>query len=130
MNYQEAARKYSELRRELEILEAKQKEEKAALKKKMVTLESWFTAKANEDGIKDIPTEYGLVYWSTHNSATVASREDFFTFCRENEAWDLLEARAAKTAVKSYVEAEGTPPPGVDFKSVKVFNFRINRNKD
>jgi hypothetical protein len=90
----------------------------------MITLENWFTAKAQEDGLSTIKTNAGTAYWSTHHSATVGSREDLFNFCKDNNAWDLLEARASKTAVRSYIEASGEPPPGVNFKSVSVFNFR------
>ncbi len=129
MNFETAASKYVDLRRQVEELERKHKEEKAEIKQKMVLLENWFTAKATEEGLKDIKTDYGTIYWSTHNSATVASREDFFSFCKENDAWDLLESRASKTAVKSYVEAEGTPPPGVNYNTVSVFNFRVNNKK-
>jgi len=124
MNFEKAAQLYTELRAQLEEVDREFSERKAAIKGKMVTLESWFTAKATEEGLNDIKTDYGTVYWSTHHSATVASREEFFNFCKEYNAWDLLESRASKTAVKSYVEAEGTPPPGVNFSSTSVFNFR------
>lgn len=124
MNFETAAAKYVELRDKIDELDRQHKDAKAELKAKMVLLENWFTAKATEEGLNDIKTDFGTAYWSTHHSATVASREDFFNFCREHEAWDLLEARASKTAVKSFIEAEGAPPPGVNFNSVSVFNFR------
>lgn len=129
MNFETAAEKYVSLRAEMEELEREHKEAKAEIKRKMVLLESWFTARATEEGLRDIPTQFGTVYWSTHHSASVASREEFFSFCRENDAWDLLEARASKTAVKSYIESTGEPPPGVNFSSNSVFNFRINNKR-
>jgi hypothetical protein len=124
MNYEQAADRYMETRREMEAIDREYKEKKAAIKQKMVTLENWFTAKAQEDGLESIKTGAGTAYWSTHSSAKVASREDLFNFCMEHNAWDLIESRASKTAVRSYIEAEGAPPPGVDFSSVSVFNFR------
>jgi hypothetical protein len=42
------------------------------------------------------------------------------------EARDLIEVRAAKLAVKSYIDAHNEPPPGVNFSSIKVFNLRAN----
>lgn len=126
MNYEKAAELYLQSRGELDELDREYKEKKAKVKEKMVALENWFTAKATEEGLKDIKTDHGTIYWSTHHSATVASREDFFNFCRDNNAWDLLEARASKTAVKSHIESTGEAPPGVTFKSVSVFNFRMS----
>jgi len=124
MNYEEAAGRYLTVKRDMEALDREYKERKAKIKEKMVVLENWFTAKAQEDGLSSIKTSAGTAYWSTHHSATVASREDFFNFCKDQDAWDLLEARASKTAVKSYIEAAGEPPPGVNFNAVNVFNFR------
>lgn len=127
MNYEEAADRYLAVKRELEDIDRAYKEQKASIREKLVTLENWFTAKAQEDGLSSIKTAAGTAYWSTHHSATVGSREDFFEFCKEHDAWDLLEARASKIAVKSYIEAEGSPPPGVNYSSVNVFNFRKSK---
>jgi len=124
MNYEIAAERYTAQRRKIDEIKRRHKEELAQEQEKLVALENWFTAKAQEDGLTSVKTSVGTAYWSTHNSATVASREDFFQFCKEHDAWDLLEARASKLAVKSYIEAEGTPPPGVNFSAVSVFNFR------
>lgn len=124
MNYEQAADRYMKVRKELDALEKEHKERRAAIKEKQIALENWFTAKAQEDGLSTVKTNAGTAYWSTHHSATVAAREDLFNFCKENEAWDLLEARASKTAVRSYIEATGETPPGVNYKSVSVFNFR------
>jgi len=124
MNYDIAAEKYFGVRKEVDALERAHKEAKAALTKKLLVLESWFTAKAQEDGLETIKTPHGTAYWSTHNTATVASREAFFAFCKEHDSWDMLEARASKTGVKSHIEATGEPPPGVNFSSTRVFNMR------
>jgi len=124
MNYELAAEKYLQVRDKIDTLEKAHKAAKAEMTKTLVALEQWFTAKSQEEGLTKIPTDFGLVYWSKHNSATVASRDEFFTFCKENDNWDMVESRASKTGVKSFIEANGTPPPGVNFKTVQVFNFR------
>ena len=129
MNYEIAGEKYTQLRQELEAIEREFKAKKAAVVSKINVLENWFTAKAQEDGLKTIPTQFGTAYWSTHHSATVASREDFFDYCREYDMWDLLESRASKTAVKSFIESHGEPPPGVNYSTVSVFNFRKPNSK-
>lgn len=130
MTYEEAAKKYLEARLEIDKLEKKFKEEKAEVMKRVMLLEGWFTAKAQEEGLKTISTPYGIGYWSTHHTASVESRESFFNFCKENDTWDLVETRASKSGVKSFIEANGAPPPGVNFSSISVFNFRKAQTKE
>lgn len=130
MTYEEAAKRYLQAKAELDELDKKYDEDKAEIKKKMLLLEGWFTAKAQEEGLKTVPTPVGLVYWSTHHTASVESRASFFKFCKENDVWDLVESRASRSGVKSYVEANGVPPPGVKFSSTRVFNFRKTQAKE
>ncbi len=128
MNYDIAMERYLQVRGEIEALEREHKANKAKLTEKLVAVENWITAKAQEDGLETVKTSHGTGYWSTHHTATVASREELFTYCKENDAWDLVESRASKTGVKSYIEAHGAPPPGVNFSSTRVFNLRKAQN--
>ena len=130
MNYEQAGQAYVETERAIDTLDAEHKTRLAPLKEKLALLEQWITEQAQHDGLQNVKTSSGLAYWSTHHRATVAAREPFFQHVRDTAAWDLVEARAAKTAVQSYVEANGVPPPGVDYKSVRVFNFRRAAVKD
>ena len=124
MNCEQAAAKYLELRDAVDRIEKEAKAKTAELKKIMVDIENWFALTAEEQGLKTVPTGVGTVYWSVHNSASVAEPTVFKDFVVQNNAWDLIETRASKTAVKSYIEGHGTPPPGVNFSSVRVFNLR------
>ena len=130
MNYEIAVERYLNVRKEIDDMEREHKASKAKLTEKLVALENWITAKAQEDGLETIKTPYGTGYWSTHHTATVGSREEFFRFCAEHNAWDMVESRASKTGVKSYIEANGAPPPGVNFSSNRVFNMRKAQAKD
>ena len=130
MNYEIATERYLAVRKEIEDLEREHKAAKAKLTEKLVALENWITAKAQEDGLDTVKTHAGTGYWSTHHTATVGSREEFFRFCKEHDAWDMVESRASKTGVKSYIEANGAPPPGVNFSSTRVFNLRKAQSKD
>lgn len=130
MNYDIAAEKYLQVRKEIDDLERQHKANKAAITERLLALENWFTAKAQEDGLETVKTPHGTAYWSTHHTATVASREEFFSFCKEHDAWDMVESRASKTGVKSYIEANGAPPPGVNFSSNRVFNMRKAQSKE
>lgn len=130
MNYEIAAERYQAVRKEVEALDREYKERKAKFAEKLVALENWITAKAQEDGLESVRTAAGTAYWSTHHTATVASRDEFFTFCKEHDAWDMVESRASKTGVKSFIEANGAPPPGVNFSSTRVFNLRKAQPKE
>jgi len=124
MNYEEAAEKYMATRQAIEAADKAHKASIAGLKEKMAVLEHWITAKAQEDGLTTIKTATGTAYWAVHNTATVGSRDALFDYCKEHGTWDLVESRVSKTATKAFIEAHGAPPPGVNFASVSVFNFR------
>ncbi|CAB5220159.1 hypothetical protein UFOVP232_67 [uncultured Caudovirales phage] len=130
MNYDMAAEKYLQVRNQIEEMERLHKIAKAEQTEKLIALENWMTAKAQEDGLETVKTPHGTAYWSTHHTATVGSREEFFNFCKEHDAWDMVESRASKTGVKSYIEANGAPPPGVNFSSTRVFNLRKAQSKE
>lgn len=130
MDYETAARKYVELDKAIADKEAELKAQLAPMKQLMTDIENWFALRAAEEGLMDVRTPVGLVYWSTHHSAKVADPGLFMGSVIEKQAWDLLDVRANKTAVKSYIEGHGTPPPGVDFSSRKVFNLRVAKPKE
>lgn len=126
MNYEQAAKKYVEVEAEISRINGEAKKKVANLNKILEDIENWFALKAQEEGLKSIPTPVGTVYWSTHYSATVANPTAFKDFVRETGQFDLMETKASKTAVKSYIEGHGEAPPGVNFSSRKVFNLREN----
>lgn len=124
MNYDLAAERFVDVKRQLEELDAEYKAKKAPLVEKLNMLESWFTAKAAEDGLDTIKTPHGTVFWTVLASASVADRAAFFDYVRASGNFDLLEARANKTVVKDFVALHGGAPPGVNYSTVKNLNFR------
>lgn len=120
-----AVRKYLELRTEAETIEKSVKAQVAAIKEKMGRLEAWITEKADAEGLGNVKIAgVGTAMWTVHYSATVASRDAFFDFVRENNAFDMLENRVSKTAVRAYIDAHGEVPPGVNFGSYRAFSVR------
>ena len=131
MNFESACMNYIALRREVEAIEKKAKADAADAKEKMLALETWLTMKADTDGLENIKTSYGTAYWSIISSAKVANRDAFMTFVRSEEAYDMLENRVSKEAVKSYMEAnDGLVPPGIDFSQIRKFNLRVAGEKE
>lgn len=126
-----AIAKYLELRNQVDEIEAETKSRVAGIKDKMNTLEAWITAKAQEQGLDSIPVRgVGTAMWTTHYSATVAARDVLFDYVKEHNAFDLLENRVNKTAVRAFIDEYGEPPPGVNFSSMKTFSVRKARNVD
>lgn len=131
MNFENACKNYIQMRKSVAAIEAKAKADAAEYKSKMLMLETWITMKADEEGLDNVKTPYGTAYWSTIASATVADRDAFMRFVREQEAFDMLENRVSKEAVKSYMaENNGLVPPGVDFSQIRRFNLRVAGEKD
>jgi hypothetical protein len=77
--------------------------------------------KLNIDSAK---CEAGTAYKATRTSATVADMDAFLEFVRENDAWQFLEKRVAKTQVDEYVTATKTLPPGINYSAQAVINVR------
>jgi hypothetical protein len=69
-------------------------------------------------GASSFKTEGGTAFITRKEQATVKDWEATLQYIRENEAYDLLERRVSRIAVRTLVD-EGTPPPGVDY-SVKL----------
>lgn len=130
ITYDSAAAKYVEVRNEIKRINDEAKTKVSELNKIISDLENWFALKAQEEGLQKIPTLHGTVYWSTVGTASVAEPSVFKEYVIANQAWDLLETRAARLAVKSFVDAHGAPPPGVNYASIKNFNLRAAANKE
>lgn len=131
MDYEKAITLYMKCRREKEIIEAATKLTLAPLNQKLSLLLTYVEMKALQDGLKNVPIEgVGTGYWTTHASAKVANAEAFWAFVKENEAWDLVENRACSSAVKSYIEGNDTPVPGVNFSQVQIFKIRAANEKE
>lgn len=66
----------------------------------------------------------GTAYLNNRTSATVADKDVFFAFLRENDAWELLDMRCSKTAVEAYKTANDDLPPGVNWSEELTVGFR------
>jgi hypothetical protein len=122
--YDDAVKEYLTLRDAVDEIENNAKRQKAELRAIMARIEAQITEHAQTDGLVTVPTKHGTAYWATHYTCTCASRDELFDYVRQHEAWDLLESRPSKSAVKSLIEATGEPPPGVNFSAYRVLNIR------
>ena len=115
---------YLKLRRKKEEIEAETKDRVADIKAKMTKLESWLMQKADEDGVTSFKTPAGTAFVTSTDFANVADWDAVLTFIKENDAFDMLEKRVSKTAVRAHMDETGDVPPGITYGSKLGVNIR------
>ena len=115
---------YLKLRRKKEAVENETKDKVADIKAKMTKLESWLMQRADEDGVTSFKTPAGTAFVTTTDFANVADWDAVLTFIKENDAFDMLEKRVSKTAVKAHMDETGDVPPGITYGSKVGINVR------
>lgn len=117
-------KKYMRLREKKALVEATIKEELDKIKADMTKLEAFLKAKLDADGLTSFKTEYGTAFLTTTDFANVDDWDAVLRFIREEEAYDMLERRVSKTAVRGYIEANKEVPPGVKYGTKLDINVR------
>ena len=57
-------------------------------------------------------------------SAVVSDWDAILDHVKENEAWELIERRVNKTAIKEFRDEHDDLPPGVSWNEAQVVNVR------
>lgn len=120
----DVVKKYVELKRVLEKMEDAHKAKMAPLKQAAGKLEGYLMQYLSDSGQTQIKTPDATVFVKTNDYANVADWDAVLTFIRENEAYDFLEKRVSKNAVKEYIEAQKEVPPGVNYGTKMTLNLR------
>ena len=105
-------------------LKAEYEQKKAPVEELRKKIEAKLLGLMNESGMESIRTDGGTAYKSVRSSCTVADWDSFFQFVQDEGAWDMLEHRASKDAVKQFREANDSIPPGLNWSETLVVNFR------
>jgi hypothetical protein len=103
------------LRSQKERIVAKAKSETDELDKKMAVIEAHLLTLMEKDGVDSFKTGSGTAYKTTQDFANIANWDDFIEHVKRNNAWNLLEKRVSKTAVRGYLEEDQPVPPGVNY---------------
>ena len=106
---------YIKYREQKEDLERETKEAVALLKEKMSKLEGWIKTQADAQGVTSFKTPHGTAFVTTSDYASVADWDAVLEYIKTNDAYDLLERRVSKQAVRGRIDAEGAVPDGVNF---------------
>jgi hypothetical protein len=115
---------YMKLRKQKESIEAETKDRVKEVKAKMEKLEAWIKQKADADGVTQFKTLHGTAYLTTTDYANVADWDAVLGFIRENDAYDMLERRVSKVAVRGYIEANKAVPSGITYGTRIDVNVR------
>lgn len=123
-NVGDVIRTYMVLRNQKSALEAETKAKIDTIKLKMEKIEAWVKERADEQGVTSFKSEWGTAFLTTTDYASVSDWDAMLQFVRDNEAYDMLEKRVSKTAVRGYIEANKSVPPGVNYGTKLEVNIR------
>ena len=115
---------YLKLRNRKDAIESEAKARVKEIKDKLEKLEAWLKIKADEEGVTSFKTTNGTAFLTVVDYANVADWDATLEFIRVNQAYDLLEKRVSKTAVRSYIENDKTVPPGINYGTKVEINVR------
>ena len=130
MNVDDLTAKYIELRDRKAKIKKEAEDAEVALSTIQDAIADKIKEIMHEQGVTSLKTAHGTAYIAYRESATVADWDVVLNFIRKEEAWDLLERRVSKTAVKDRMEEDRNgqyqhdPPPGVNFVRVEGVNVR------
>ena len=115
---------YIKLRNKKDAIEAETKDRIKGIKEKLEQIEAWVKEQADVQGVTSFKTKHGTAFLTTTDYANVADWDSVLEFIRENEAFDMLEKRISKIAVRGYIEANKEVPPGVNYGTKLEVNIR------
>jgi hypothetical protein len=123
---EELVKTYLTIRNERDRIESEFKEQDAALKAEMATLEQAMLAGCNEIKADSIKTSHGTVMKRLSERYTCSDRDNFNKFVIEHGAVELFEGRIHQSNFKEFMterHADGLPP-GVNVMREFVITVR------
>ena len=124
MKLSEVVAKYVELREKKANLKSEYDMQVAPIEAKMAKIEGKLLEVLDQTGGKSFRTPHGTAYVSVRTTASVADRETFFEFVKQNEEWPLLQVAVVKSAVEQYKSVNQELPPGINWREERVVNIR------
>lgn len=123
-NIGDVIRTYMKLRDQKTTIEAEVKERVSDLKTKMEKLEAYLKTQMDAQGLTSFKSDFGTAFLTTTDYANVADWDAVLNFIRDNEAFDMLEKRVSKLAVRGYIDANKAVPPGITYGTKLEVNIR------
>lgn len=113
---EELVKTYLTIRNERDRIEAEYKDQDAALKAEMATLEQAMLSGCNEMKVESLRTNSGTVIKSLKERYTCSDRDNFNKFVLEHGAVELFEGRIHQGNFKEFMteRRDDGLPPGVN----------------
>lgn len=125
MDTTKLAKAYIKLRDARTELKRGFEEQDSALKAKQERLEAEMLKFMNENSMDSVKTVAGTIYRQEEITPTGSDWDAFYKWIANNEAFDFLERRIKKTAIKEFMEMnDGGIPPGVSVYREYVVRVR------
>tara|TARA_R110000868_G_scaffold21613_11_gene89463 strand:- start:2722 stop:3129 length:408 start_codon:yes stop_codon:yes gene_type:complete len=115
---------YIKLRDSKSALKAEYDKQVKEVELKMNKFEAYLLQQADAQGVTSFKTKNGTAFVTTVDMANVADWDAVLKFIKDNDAWDMLEKRVSKTAVRQYIEATKAIPSGVNWATRLDINVR------
>lgn len=116
--------KYLELRDEKDRIQAELKAKVKGLDDNMGVIETWLLNEFNTRGATNIATPFATAFVKDTDFANVSDWNVTLEFIKTHELWQMLKKDVLKSAVKEFIDATGTPPPGVNWGSKREVQVR------
>lgn len=124
LNIDQLVDKYIRIRDKKAEVQKTQKAELARFDEALHTIERVFLTFMQENNVDSLNTNHGTAYKRVQTSCTIADRDAFLNFVREGGNWAFADLRANAPAVKAYLDANESLPPGVNFTSRLTVNVQ------
>lgn len=117
---------YIKTREELSALKKAYEAKESELKLLQEKREAWMMLQLTNSGQTSAKTPAGTCYFTTKESVTVGDWDTFMSYVLTTEQYELLERRAAKSAVLDIMGANRDQglPPGLNYTALKGVNVR------
>lgn len=87
-------------------------------------LTAWLTSNLETVGAESVRTKAGTVYSTTRYSASLADPQAFMDYVKTTDKFELIDRKANATAVRDFVETNGSLPPGVNLNAIRTVGVR------
>jgi len=125
MKVAEAIDGYVKMRDKKKAMQDRHKEELAPINENMRTIEVWLMREFNSQGVTQQKGASGATAFIQNNdSCSAPDKEAFINYVRDNDRFELLEIRPAKTVIREFMEDKGEVPPGIKYTQHDVIRIR------
>lgn len=123
-NIEDVVKGYVSLRDKKGLMKKRHSEELAPINENMLKIEGWLMRDLQTRKVLSQKTAEGTAFIQTSTKAIVRDRDAFLKHVKDNNAWDLIENRVAKSVVEDHIENTGEVVPGVHYEKTLVVRVR------